>query len=779
MVPVRLWFRLDGLAWCWRKIPRDSHRHRHRTRPHRRPGRLDRHVVCRPWRRLPPGRAAGRHCLLSCPLAMGQRRWSSTCPTSASATCCPTRARSRHGIRCWRRQSARRRRSPERAYHLRLTSGVPPGASTGTSAAVVVAVLAAFDEMAGVPLSRADLARRAHAVEVRAAGTRVRRAGSDRRRYGGVNFIEMPRYPDDDRRADRAEGGHARRLDARLLLVYLGRAHDSSAVHREVIASIRGRWRSAPDARRPRALARQGREALLAGDLAAYGRALSDNCALQAALHPSLVSDVARRVIEVARGHGAAGWKVNGAGGNGGSVTLLCGPSAGAPADLARQLEAEVPGVRVLPLRRLWRSAACRQPASQPDRPDCPCPPRSDQFPLQYGGFCAGGPSAVLPGIPGTQGDCDASALPSRRARPGSHRRHAVSCPTGASRAAPRAAAGTETRAGACARGAAGLQGAGRRHGLQDRAGAGERSGHGEPDRRRDPAEQRLHQLRRPVPGRARAQRHPDLGPRHQPHQPRRDVDAVDRPAGAGGRPQHLPGLLRLRRLGLSPGEPRRDQADRSDPRPGIRHLGRQRDERRRQRHHQVAARAAGNQRHAWRGHVRPRGVRQQPGQRHVVLRQRVALADRQRSLGVQGLGRRLLAGPAGAPDRQPAKRRAVSDLHQRGDDAAEAERAGRLRLRGRPAQAGVRGRRGRHRRHPAQRHRALRHQLRHRPRLRQGELQQGRDEVEFLHQHPQRGRDQPAGRRARRAAAQLPLREQHLRRRVRRRPDVPGSATS
>ncbi len=71
----------------------------------------------------------------------------------------------------------------------------------------------------------------------------------------------------------------------------------------------------------------------------------------QASLHPSLVNDVARRVMEVARAHGAAGWKVNGAGGDGGSVTLLCGPSPGARADLAQQVEAEVPGARVLSVR--------------------------------------------------------------------------------------------------------------------------------------------------------------------------------------------------------------------------------------------------------------------------------------------------------------------------------------------------------------------------------------------------------------------------------------------
>ncbi len=243
------------------------------------------------------------------------------------------------------------RRSPDRAYHLHVTSGVPPGASTGTSAAVVVAVLAVFDEMAGASLSRAVLARRAHAVEVQSLGQESGVQDQIAAAYGGVNFIEMPRYPETVVEPIVLRTATRSALDARLLLVYLGRGHDSSAVHREVIASIEAGGGPRRALEGLRALARQGREALLAGDLATYGRALSANCELQASLHPSLVSDVARRVIGVARAHGAAGWKVNGAGGNGGSVTLLCGPSPGARADLACRVEAEVPGARVLPVR--------------------------------------------------------------------------------------------------------------------------------------------------------------------------------------------------------------------------------------------------------------------------------------------------------------------------------------------------------------------------------------------------------------------------------------------
>ena len=84
--------------------------------------------------------------------------------------------------------------------------------------------------------------------------------------------------------------------------------------------------------------------------------------------------------------------------------------------------------------------------------------------------------------------------------------------------------------------------------------------------------------------------------------------------ARAGRWPQHLSRLFWLRRLGLPAGGSRRNQADRSDPRPGVRDLGRQRDERRRQRDHEVAAGAAGVERHDRRGRLRARRRQQEEG---------------------------------------------------------------------------------------------------------------------------------------------------------------------
>ena len=67
----------------------------------------------------------------------------------------------------------------------------------------------------------------------------------------------------------------------------------------------------------------QAVEALSRADLPALGAAMVENTAAQAELHPALVSQDARQVIAIAREYGALGWKVNGAGGEGGSLTLL------------------------------------------------------------------------------------------------------------------------------------------------------------------------------------------------------------------------------------------------------------------------------------------------------------------------------------------------------------------------------------------------------------------------------------------------------------------------
>jgi D-glycero-alpha-D-manno-heptose-7-phosphate kinase len=75
------------------------------------------------------------------------------------------------------------------------------------------------------------------------------------------------------------------------------------------------------------------------------------NTDAQRDLHPELVGGDARMVIDVARANGALGWKVNGAGGDGGSLTLLCGTEMQAKDQLIRAVTEISPRFRVIPIR--------------------------------------------------------------------------------------------------------------------------------------------------------------------------------------------------------------------------------------------------------------------------------------------------------------------------------------------------------------------------------------------------------------------------------------------
>jgi D-glycero-alpha-D-manno-heptose-7-phosphate kinase len=151
-------------------------------------------------------------------------------------------------------------------------------------------------------------------------------------------------------------------LDRRLVLVFLGRAHVSSEVHDRVIAGLHRDGEGSLHLEELRRAAARARDAVRAADLPALGRAMKNNTDAQGRLHASLISAEAHAVIEVAHAHGALGWKVNGAGGEGGSVTLLCGPDMRAKRRLLGALRSADPRFQVIPTHlsrsglRVWRA---------------------------------------------------------------------------------------------------------------------------------------------------------------------------------------------------------------------------------------------------------------------------------------------------------------------------------------------------------------------------------------------------------------------------------------
>lgn len=236
------------------------------------------------------------------------------------------------------------------ACSIMVQSPVPPGAATGTSAAVTVALIGALDAWLGRGMSRADVARAAHRVETELLGLESGVQDQICSAYGGVSFIRMPRYPETERIALELPAALRRQLQARLLLVYLGSAHASSALHEKVIAALRDAGPEHPPLAAIRRAAASARDALERGDLAAFGAAMRAATDAQAQLHPELVGADSRAVMALAHARGYAGWKVNGAGGSGGSLTLLAGDYACVLRDFASALADAVPAARIIPI---------------------------------------------------------------------------------------------------------------------------------------------------------------------------------------------------------------------------------------------------------------------------------------------------------------------------------------------------------------------------------------------------------------------------------------------
>jgi D-glycero-alpha-D-manno-heptose-7-phosphate kinase len=236
------------------------------------------------------------------------------------------------------------------ALKVTIFSDAPTGASTGTSAAVAVALVGALDRLTQGHLTPHEVAYTAQAIETEMLKLQCGIQDQLCSAYGGINYIEMFDYPRATVSQIQIPNSTWWELERRLVLIYFGKSHSSSAVHEKVIRELEG---SGPDCRKLQDLrmtAGKSRDAVYAGDFVAFGKAMIENTEAQERLHPELVSRDARRVIEIAKEYGALGWKVNGAGGEGGSLTILTGTLSHVKRAMIRDTETENPTFKNIPI---------------------------------------------------------------------------------------------------------------------------------------------------------------------------------------------------------------------------------------------------------------------------------------------------------------------------------------------------------------------------------------------------------------------------------------------
>ena len=244
---------------------------------------------------------------------------------------------------------ARLRPPEDLKLEVNLFSPVPAGISTGTSAAVCVALLGALSYLNKGEVVLKEIVSLAHRVETEDLKQQSGIQDQICAAYGGVCFIHMHRYPQGRVEKMALEPRIWEELDRRLCLIYLGRPHLSSVIHERVIARLQKGGPEWKALERMKRLPIQAKTALLDGDLETLGAVMVENTECQRRLSRELVSSGADAIAAVARRYKASGWKVNGAGGRGGSMTILANRDDGLKRKMLQAIVALGKGVRPLP----------------------------------------------------------------------------------------------------------------------------------------------------------------------------------------------------------------------------------------------------------------------------------------------------------------------------------------------------------------------------------------------------------------------------------------------
>lgn len=237
------------------------------------------------------------------------------------------------------------------AIEIIIWSDAPYGASTGTSAAVCVALAAGLDALNNGRMTPYELAQAAWRVETEQLGQQSGIQDQIGAAFGGINLIDMQAYPHATVEQFPLSAPILKELEQRLMLVYLGKPHSSSAVHEKVIRAMEDIGPTAAPIEALRQTAEASMRSLQQGDFVGLGAAMRQNTAGQRMLHPDLICAAADSIIKIGENFGVLGHKINGAGGDGGSVTLLTDGDPHGKIELAEAITHANPNWKIIPIK--------------------------------------------------------------------------------------------------------------------------------------------------------------------------------------------------------------------------------------------------------------------------------------------------------------------------------------------------------------------------------------------------------------------------------------------
>jgi D-glycero-alpha-D-manno-heptose-7-phosphate kinase len=209
-------------------------------------------------------------------------------------------------------------------FKLSTFVDAPAGSGLGTSSTLVVAILGAFAEMMRLPLGEYDIAHYAYEIERKdlnlAGGKQDQYAAT----FGGVNFMEF--YADDKVIVNplRIKQQYLFELENNLVLYYTSTSRESARIIEQQSKNVVSKKEKSIEAMHQlKQQAQMMKEALLKGKLNEFGEILDYGYRQKIKMAEGISNPLMEEIYETAKGAGATGGKISGAGG-GGFMTFYC-----------------------------------------------------------------------------------------------------------------------------------------------------------------------------------------------------------------------------------------------------------------------------------------------------------------------------------------------------------------------------------------------------------------------------------------------------------------------
>jgi len=209
-------------------------------------------------------------------------------------------------------------------FRLSTFVDAPAGSGLGTSSTLVVAIIGAFTEMLRLPLGEYDIAHYAYEIERKDLGLAGGRQDQYAATFGGVNYMEF--YDEDKVIVNplRIKQQYLFELENNLLLYYTAKSRESAKIIEQQAKNVTDQKESSIEAMHQlKQQAQMMKEALLKGRLNEIGEILDFGFQQKRKMATGISNELMDDIYETAKGAGATGGKISGAGG-GGFMIFYC-----------------------------------------------------------------------------------------------------------------------------------------------------------------------------------------------------------------------------------------------------------------------------------------------------------------------------------------------------------------------------------------------------------------------------------------------------------------------